>query len=87
MFNTLRSLALESAGYGALVECERAPGDLTLPAVIESPSEHIGRIFAQIVPDGLRIVTRGEVIEPSGDGLFSYFSETARDVHVHVRYL
>lgn len=40
--DTLRNLALESAGYGTLVECERASGDLALPAAIESPSAHIG---------------------------------------------
>jgi hypothetical protein len=58
---TLRNLALESAGYGTLVECERASGDLALPVAIESPSAHIGWISAQIVavptPDELGIVT------------------------------
>ena len=88
---TLRSLALESAGYGTLVECERASGDLALPAAIESPSDHIGWISAQIVavptPDELGIVTGREVMESSSDALFAYFNETAGDVHVYVRYL
>ncbi|KAF2257677.1 hypothetical protein CC78DRAFT_201579 [Lojkania enalia] len=89
--DTLRSLALESAGYGTLVECERASGDLALPAEIESPSAHIGWISAQIVavptPDELGIVTGREVTESSSDALFSYFNEPAGDVHVYVRYL
>jgi hypothetical protein len=89
--DTLRNLALESAGYGTLVECERASGDLALPAAIESPSDHIGWISAQIVavptPDELGIVTGREVMESSSDALFAYFNETAGDVHVYVRYL
>ncbi|PVH69867.1 hypothetical protein DL98DRAFT_661456 [Cadophora sp. DSE1049] len=89
--DTLRSLTLESAGFGTLVECERASGDLALPAAIESPSDHIGWISAQIVavptPDELGIVTGREVMESSSDALFAYFNETAGDVHVYVRYL
>ncbi|KAL5113147.1 hypothetical protein ACEQ8H_008989 [Pleosporales sp. CAS-2024a] len=89
--DTLRSLALESAGYGTLVECERASGDLALPAEIESPSAHIGWISAQIVavptPDELGIVTGQEVMESSSDTLFGYFNKPAGDVHVYVRYL
>jgi hypothetical protein len=89
--DALRSLTLESAGYGTLVECERASGDLALPAAIESPSDHIGWISAQIVavptPDELGIVTGREVMESSSDALFAYFNETAGDVHVYVRYL
>ncbi|KAK4182396.1 hypothetical protein QBC35DRAFT_172930 [Podospora australis] len=89
--DTLRRLALENAGYGTLVECERASGDLPLPAVIETPSDHVGWISAQIVavptPDELGIVTEREVMEASSDALFAYFSDTAQDVHVYVRYL
>ena len=89
--DTLRSLALESAGYGTLVECERASGDLALPAEIESPSAHIGWISAQIVavqtPDELGIVTGREVMELSNSALFSCINKPARDVHVYVRYL
>ncbi|KAK4101832.1 hypothetical protein N658DRAFT_530591 [Parathielavia hyrcaniae] len=89
--DTLRRLALESAGCGALVECERESGDLPLPAAIESPSDHVGWISAQIVavptPDELGIVTGREVMESSSDALFAYFSNTTQDVHVYVRYL
>jgi len=89
--DTLRRLVLESAGYGTLVECERASGDLALPAAIESPSGHIGWISAQIVavptPDELGIVTVQEVMESSNDALFAYFNGMAGDVHVYVRYL
>jgi hypothetical protein len=89
--DTLRRLALENAGYGTLVECERASGDLPLPAAIESPHDHVGWVSAQIVavptPDELGIVTEREVMESSGDVLFAYFNDTAQDVHVHVRYL
>jgi hypothetical protein len=84
-------LTLENAGYGTLVECERESGDLPLPAAIESPSDHVGWISAQIVavptPDELGIVTGREVMESSSDALFAYFNETARDVHIYVRYL
>ncbi|EUC39727.1 hypothetical protein COCMIDRAFT_110740, partial [Bipolaris oryzae ATCC 44560] len=89
--NILRSLALKSAGYGTLVKCERASGDLTLPAEIESLSAYIRWISAQImavlIPNELGIVTRQEVMELSSDTLFSYFNKPARDVHVYVRYL
>ncbi|KUJ18885.1 uncharacterized protein LY89DRAFT_643409 [Mollisia scopiformis] len=89
--DTLRRLVLESAGYGTFVECERASGDLALPAAIESPSGHIGWISAQIVavptPDELGIVTVQEVTESSSDAIFAHFNGTAGDVHVYVRYL
>jgi hypothetical protein len=89
--DALRRLTLENAGYGTLVECERESGDLPLPAAIESPSDHVGWISAQIVavptPDELGIVTGREVMESSSDALFAYFNETARDVHIYVRYL
>lgn len=84
-------MVLESAGYGTLVECERASGDLPFPAAIESPSDHVGWISAQIVavptPDELGIVTEGEVMESSSDDLFAYFNDITQDVHVYVRYL
>lgn len=89
--DTLRRLTLESAGYGTLVECERASGDLALPAEIESPSDHIGWISAQIVavptPEELGIVTGREIMESSSDALFAHFNGTAGDVQVYVRYL
>ncbi|PVH92647.1 hypothetical protein DM02DRAFT_543204 [Periconia macrospinosa] len=89
--DTLRRLTLESAGYGTLVECERASGDLALPAAIESPSDHIGWISAQIVavptPEELGIVTGREIMESSSDALFAHFNGTAGDVQVYVRYL
>ena len=88
---TLRRLVLESAGYGTLVQCERAPGDLAFPAEIEDPHDHVGWISAQIVavptPDELGIVTEREIMESSSDGLFAYFNDTTRDVYVYVRYL
>ena len=84
-------MVLESAGYGTLVECERASADLPLAAAIESPLDHVGWISAQIaaVPtsDELGIVTEREVMESSSDGLFAYFNDTTQDVHVYVRYL
>ncbi|TLS22803.1 uncharacterized protein PpBr36_05751 [Pyricularia pennisetigena] len=89
--DTLRKLTLENAGYGMLVECERASGDLALPAAIESPSDHVGWISAQIVavpaPDELGIITEREVMKLNGEDLFSYFNDAAPDVHVYVRYL
>ncbi|KAK4675296.1 MLKL and TUDOR domains-containing protein [Podospora pseudoanserina] len=89
--DSLRRLALENAGYGTLVECERESGDLPLPAAIESPSDHVGWISAQIVavptPDELGIVTEREIVKSSSDALFAYFNDTAQDVHVYVRYL
>jgi hypothetical protein len=85
---TLRRLVLESAGYGILVECERASADLPLPATIESPPDHVGWMSAQIVavptPDELGIVTEREIMESmksSSDDLFT------QDVRVYVRYL
>ncbi|KAK0767246.1 hypothetical protein N5P37_000980, partial [Trichoderma harzianum] len=89
--DTLRELVLKNAGYGTLVECERAAGDLSLPATIESPSDHVGWISAQIVavptPEELGIVTEREVMESSSDALFAYLNNTTQDVHVYVRYL
>ncbi|KAL0471131.1 hypothetical protein QR685DRAFT_544664 [Neurospora intermedia] len=89
--NTLRRLALENAGYGTLVECERASGDLPLPEAIESPSDHVGWISAQIVavptPEELGIVTERQVLDSSSDALFAYFNNTTQDVHIYVRYL
>lgn len=88
---TLRRLALEAAGYGTLIECERESADLPMPATIESPSDYIGWTSAQIVSvptaEELGIFTEREVIDSSSDVLFSCFSNTAPDVHVHVRYL
>ncbi|KAL7919034.1 hypothetical protein ACQKWADRAFT_302440 [Trichoderma austrokoningii] len=89
--DTLRRLALENAGYGIIVECERAPGDLSLPASIESPADHVGWISAQIVavptPEELGIVTEQEVMESSSDALFASLNNAAQDVYVYVRYL
>ena len=89
--DTLRRITLESAGYGILVECERASGDLPLPAAIESPSDHVGWISAQIVAvptsNELGIVTERDSIGSSSELLFTYFKDTTQDVHVYVRYL
>ncbi|KAL9628241.1 MAG: hypothetical protein Q9164_007350 [Protoblastenia rupestris] len=89
--DTLRRITLESAGYGILVECERASGDLPLPAAIESPSDHVGWISAQIVAvptfNELGIVTERDSIGSSSEVLFTYFKDTIQDVHVYVRYL
>lgn len=89
--DTLRKLALESSGYGAVIECERSSGDLPFPAVIESPSDHVGWISAQIVavptPKELGIVPDQEVIQSSSDALFTHFNNTAQDVHIYVRYV
>lgn len=89
--DTLRRITLESAGYGILVECERASGDLPLPAAIESPSDHVGWISAQIVAvptsNELGIVNERDSIGSSSELLFTYFKDTIHDVHVYVRYL
>ena len=89
--DALRRITLESAGYGILVECERASGDLPLPAAIESPSDHVGWISAQIVAvptsNELGIVTERDSIGSSSELLFTYFKKTIQDVHVYVRYL
>lgn len=89
--DTLRRLVLETAGYGTVVECERASVDLPLPAAIESPSDHVGWISAQIVavptPVELGIVTEREVMKTSDDDLFACVGNTTQDVHVFVRYL
>ena len=87
----LRSLTLENAGYGIVVECERASADIPLPAAIESPSDHVGWICGQIVavptPAELGIVAEREVMEASTDNFFTYFNNTAQDIYIHVRYL
>lgn len=66
-----------------------AAGDLSLPAAIESPSDHFGWISAQIVavptPEELGIVTEREVMESSSDALFAYLNNTTQNVHVYVR--
>ncbi|KAK4148149.1 uncharacterized protein C8A04DRAFT_33653 [Dichotomopilus funicola] len=89
--NTLRRLALESSGYGTIIECERSASDLSLPAAIESPRDHIGWISAQIVavptPKELGIVPDQEVIRSSSEALLGHFNNTAQDIHVYVRYL
>ncbi|KAK5629071.1 hypothetical protein RRF57_004786 [Xylaria bambusicola] len=89
--DTLRRLALETAGYGTLVECERASGDLALPAEIESPSDHVGWTSAQIVAipthDELGIVTEREIMKSGGDDLCAQLNDTTPDVHIYVRYL
>lgn len=89
--DTLRRITLESAGYGILVECERASADLPLPAVIECPSDHVGWISAQIVAvptsNKLGIVTERDSVGSSSELLFTYFKDTIQDVHVYVRYL
>ncbi|KAI4193337.1 MAG: hypothetical protein LQ350_008370 [Teloschistes chrysophthalmus] len=73
--DTLRRITLESAGYGILVECERASGDLPLPAGIESLSDHVGWISAQIVAvptsSELGIVTERDSIGSSSELLFT----------------
>ncbi|KAL7807409.1 hypothetical protein V8C26DRAFT_414763 [Trichoderma gracile] len=88
---TLRRLALEAAGYGTLVECERESADLPMPAAIESPLDHIGWTSAQIVSvptaDQLGIFTEREIIDSNNDTFFSCFSNATPDVYVHVRYL
>ena len=88
---TLRRLVFENSGYGILVECERASGDLALPAAIESPSDHVGWISAQIVAiptsHELGIVTEQELVESNGNILLANFNETNQDVHIYVRYL
>ncbi|QPH05014.1 hypothetical protein C2857_002459 [Epichloe festucae Fl1] len=88
---TLKKLALQNAGYGTLVECERAPGDLALPAVIESPSDHVGWMSAQIVavptPEDLGIVSERTVMKSSSDALFAHFNDDFQDVKIYVRYL
>ncbi|GAB0146370.1 hypothetical protein EsHS_00006775 [Epichloe bromicola] len=89
--DTLKKLTLENAGYGTLIECERAPGDLPLPAVIESPTDHVGWMSAQIVavptPDDLGIVSERTVMKSSSDALFAHFNDDFQDVKVYVRYL
>ncbi|CAG9973398.1 unnamed protein product [Clonostachys byssicola] len=88
---TLRKLVLENAGLGVLVECERESGDIALPASIESPSHHVGWISAQIVavptPTEMGIMTEDDVMKASSESLIPCFNDTARDIHIHVRYL
>ncbi|KAK4696579.1 hypothetical protein P7C71_g1359, partial [Lecanoromycetidae sp. Uapishka_2] len=89
--DTLRRITLESAGYGIFVECERASADLPLPAAIESSSDHVGWISAQVVAvptsDELGIVNERDSIGSSSESLFTYFKDTSHDVHIYVRYL
>lgn len=84
-------MTLESAGYGIFVECERSSGDLPLPAAIESPSDHVGWISAQIVAvptsHDLGIFNERDSIGSSSEISFNYFKDTFHDVHVYVRYL
>ena len=91
MSDTLKRITLESAGYGILVECERTSADLLLPAAIESLSDHVGWISAQIVAvptsNELGIVNKRDSIGSSSELLFTSFKDTIHDVHVYVRYL
>ena len=88
---TLRKLVLKSAGYGTLVECEREPCDLPFPASIESPTDHVGWVSAQIVaiptPEELGIITEEKIMRSKGDNIFACFNDTTKDVYVYVRYL
>ena len=58
---------------------------------MESPSDHVGWISAQIVAvptlDELGIITEREVMRSNGADLFAYFNDATPDVHVYVRYL
>ncbi len=87
----LRRITLESAGYGILVECERASGDLPLPAAIESPSDHVGWISVQIVAvptsNELGIINKRDSMGSSSELLFTYFEDIIHNVHVYMRYL
>ena len=62
-----------------------------MPAAIESPSDHVGWISAQIVAvpisNELGIVDERDSIGSSSELLFTYFKDTIHDVHVYVRYL
>ncbi len=62
-----------------------------MPAAIESPSDHVGWISAQIVAvptsNELGIVNERDSIGSSSELLFTYFKDTIHDVHVYVRYL
>ncbi|RUS30756.1 hypothetical protein BC938DRAFT_478998 [Jimgerdemannia flammicorona] len=40
--STLRRVVLESAGYGIVVECQRASEDFPLSSAIDSPHDHVG---------------------------------------------
>ncbi|PHH74477.1 hypothetical protein CDD80_3057 [Ophiocordyceps camponoti-rufipedis] len=87
----IRALTLENSGYGMLVECERHSSDMALPASIESPSDHVGWLSAQIVavptPEELGIVTEEQVLASSNQHLLSCFSGATQDIYVYVRYL
>ncbi|PHH62898.1 hypothetical protein CDD81_6616 [Ophiocordyceps australis] len=87
----IQALAFENAGYGTLVECERDSSDIALPASIESSSDHVGWLSAQIVavptPEELGIATEEEVLESTNQDLFSCFSGATQDIYVYVRYL
>ncbi|KAI1259892.1 hypothetical protein F5Y18DRAFT_432864 [Xylariaceae sp. FL1019] len=91
LYDILRTITLESSGYGMIVECERASADIALPAVIESPTDHVGWIAAQIVavptPDELGIASEQEIMKLSYDDLFARFANTAQDIYFYVRYL
>ncbi|KAI0143817.1 hypothetical protein GGR57DRAFT_518126 [Xylariaceae sp. FL1272] len=91
LYDILRTITLESAGYGIIVECERASADIALPATIESPTDHVGWIAAQIVavptPDELGIASEREIVDLSRDDLFARFGNTTQDVYFYVRYL
>ena len=62
-----------------------------MPAAIESPSDHVGWISAQIVAvptsNELGIVTERGSIGLSSELLFTHLKDTNQDVHVYVRYL
>ncbi|KAJ4865033.1 hypothetical protein T069G_01563 [Trichoderma breve] len=89
--DALRKLALENSGYGILVECERDSGDLALPAIIESPADHVGWTSAQIVAvptsEELGIITERDVLNSNSNSLFTALNDTSQDVRVYVRYL
>lgn len=62
-----------------------------LPAAIESPSDHVGWIAAQIVAvptsNELGIATDQELTSSSSEFIYSKFRQTNQDVYVYVRYL
>ena len=64
---------------------------MPLPAAIESPSDHVGWISAQIVAvptsNELGIITERDSIGLSSERLFTYFKDINHDVRVYVRYL
>lgn len=88
--DTLRRLVLESAGYGLLVECERASADISLPAAIESPG-HIGWMSAQIVavptPAELGIIAARDGMGSGSSSISAYINGMPDEIYVYVRYL